>query len=488
MWNFNKNNNQIKKEKIYYTLNYKSNIFLKDKGNIRVYEILSENKKINGIVVYQLESDKKYFLITTVGLTVYYDSVKDLLHSNKNNFPKDATRNIFIKKFLKSSNFFNQSLLKNKLYKFIFFIIFLITPIIYTGINSNYFQNYINSFRSENIPESPDKIFEKYKSSVVLIASEFYYEIATESIVCYYSPSTERKIFFSKEDVLNNLSFSTGTGFVISRNGEIITNNHVVNHKDENFKNELVNFFSEENSKIYSKIKMYGDSINQVNYTLDQFSNQLDLFDKEELLTKNSEYINKRNLLIDIYNSIDNLNFNNSVSKLIIHRLGVAYNNTHVSDFNDLQECVVVKTSENEKIDLALIQTKNKTFNTKPNLIFNFEDNNPNTIENPEKYKKRNIKNPIKINEDVFMIGFNQGFSLANTKQGIKSQFTSGKISQENDGERILYTIPTLEGSSGSPIVDKWGNLVGVNFAKIRNSQSFSFGVPVYEVKKFYEK
>lgn len=86
------------------------------------------------------------------------------------------------------------------------------------------------------------------------------------------------------------------------------------------------------------------------------------------------------------------------------------------------------------------------------------------------------------------MIGFNRGFLLANTKQGIKSQFTSGKISQEGDGEKILYTIPTLEGSSGSPIVDKWGNLVGVNFAKLTNSQNFSFGVPVYEVKKFYEE
>ena len=168
--------------------------------------------------------------------------------------------------------------------------------------------------------------------------------------------------------------------------------------------------------------------------------------------------------------------------------MGIAYNDTHVTEFDDLQECVVVKTSENEKIDLALIQTKSKSFNTKPKFIFNFKDNNPNIIENPEKNKERNIKNPIKINEDVFMIGFNRGFSLANTKQGIKSQFTSGKISQENDGERILYTIPTLEGSSGSPIVDKWGNLVGVNFAKITNSQSFSFGVPVNEVKKFYEE
>ena len=104
---------------------------------------------------------------------------------------------------------------------------------------------------------------------------------------------------------------------------------------------------------------------------------------------------------------------------------------------------------------------------------------------------KRSLKIPPKsvLSFGSFSLdNFNHGFSLANTKQGIKSQFTSGTISQESDGERILYTIPTLQGSSGSPIIDKWGNLVAVNFAKISVTQSFSFGVPLKEVIKFYEE
>ena len=156
---------------------------------------------------------------------------------------------------------------------------------------------------------------------------------------------------------------------------------------------------------------------------------------------------NQKDNLVEKYKIFNNVNFNNSSSKLVIYKLGIAYNDTYVTEFDDMQECVVVKLSDKENVDLALIQTKNKTFNTKPKSIFNFKDNNPNVFENPEKTKERDIKKPVKINEDVFMIGFNRGFSLANTKQGIKSQFTSGKISQENDGERILYTIPTLEGS-----------------------------------------
>lgn len=337
-------------------------------------------------------------------------------------------------------------------------------------------------------PNAPEKIFNDYKSSVVLIVSQYYYEVYADNVTYYYSPSSEKKIYITEEEVLENLSSSTGTGFIISEKGEIITNNHVVNQKDENYKTELVNLYEKAKSNILYEVRSYTDTIEQIKTTYNQYSDQMDYYEKQDYENRYDVAINGRKNLVDLYKLIDNVDFSNSTSKLIIHKLGIAYNDSHVTEFDDLQECVVVKTSVNDKVDLALIQTKNKTFNNEPNLIFNFNDNNPNVVESPEKYKERNIKNPIKINEDVFMIGFNRGFSLAKTKQGIKSQFTSGKISQENDGERILYTIPTLEGSSGSPIVDKWGNLVGVNFAKITNSQSFSFGVPVNEVKKFYEE
>lgn len=337
-------------------------------------------------------------------------------------------------------------------------------------------------------PEAPEKIFEKYKSSVVLIASQYYYEVSSGNSIYYYSPSTEKKLYFTKDEVLNNLSFSTGTGFIISENGEIITNNHVVNQKDENYKIELINFYERAKSTIVNDVRMYNDTIEQIKHTYNQYSDQMEYYEKQNFEKRYDDLTVKKSFLVDLYGRIENIDLNNSTSKLVIHKLGIAYNDTHVTEFDDLQECVVIKTSDNEKIDLALIQTKNKNLNNKPAFIFNFKDNNPNILEDPEINKERDIKNPIKINQDVFMIGFNRGFSLANTKQGIKSQFTSGKISQENDGERILYTIPTLEGSSGSPIVDKWGNLVGVNFAKITNSQNFSFGIPVNEVKKFYDQ
>ena len=337
-------------------------------------------------------------------------------------------------------------------------------------------------------PELPENLFEKYKSSVVLIVNQYYYVIQSGEDTYYYSPSSHEKIFTSEEEVLKNLSMSTGTGFIISNEGEIITNRHVVNPKDENYKKELYSYYQIYITDLSKKAAMYNDSIESIKSYYYENSSSMDDYQKEEV-EKKYKYLSEAKSIIENFGGeLQKVDFSEADIKLVSVNIGIAYDNTFVKDWEDLQECVVIKESEDDNVDLALIQTKNKSFNIEPDFIFNFQDNNPNVIENPENNKERDIKKPVKINEDVFMIGFNRGFSLANTKQGIKSQFTSGKISQENDGERILYTIPTLEGSSGSPIIDKWGNLVGVNFAKIKDSQNFSFGVPVNEVKKFYEE
>jgi V8-like Glu-specific endopeptidase len=337
-------------------------------------------------------------------------------------------------------------------------------------------------------PEPPEVLFDKYKSSVVLIANQYYYEVNIDGIICYYSPASEQKIFLYEKDVLQNLSSSTGTGFIISENGEIITNNHVVNPKDENYIDEFSKF-----SEIKKIILI--DNINSVNEEItnleDAYYNSPSSEDpaQEHAIFSNEHYLltSKRDILLNGYQIFYNANIYNSTSKLVIYKLGIAYNDTEITDFGDLQECKVVRLSDIEIVDLALIQTLNKTFNTYPTNIFNFDDNNPNIASNPKEYAERDITNPVKINDDVFMIGYNRGFSLAKTQLGIKSQFTSGKISQECDGERILYTIPALGGSSGSPVVDKWGNLIGVNFASLTGSQSFNFAIPVYELLRFYK-
>jgi S1-C subfamily serine protease len=63
---------------------------------------------------------------------------------------------------------------------------------------------------------------------------------------------------------------------------------------------------------------------------------------------------------------------------------------------------------------------------------------------------------------------------------------TSGKLTQSPDGQRLLYSIPTMQGSSGSPVINEFGSLVGVNFAKLSGTDNFNFGIPIEAVRNFY--
>ena len=55
-------------------------------------------------------------------------------------------------------------------------------------------------------------------------------------------------------------------------------------------------------------------------------------------------------------------------------------------------------------------------------------------------------------------------------------------------GQTLLYRIPTVQGSSGSPIIDAYGKFVGVNFAKQNGYDNFNFGIPAKQVVSFYNE
>ena len=213
------------------------------------------------------------------------------------------------------------------------------------------------------------------------------------------------------------------------------------------------------------------------------------------------EITNQQNELEESYNeaneTIEGLKGLTDPSALKITprcQLGIAYNDTYVtneSDFFGLNACVVTKVSKQDDVDLALIQLKNKTT---PDKAFVFDVSS-------EKAEAKNIVEQIadffnnekgdgelKINQQLYMIGYNAGLTLGATKQGIKVQMTSGKLTQLPDGQRLLYSIPTVQGSSGSPVIDEKGQFIGVNFAKLSVSDNFNFGIPKEVVKKFNEE
>jgi V8-like Glu-specific endopeptidase len=141
-------------------------------------------------------------------------------------------------------------------------------------------------------------------------------------------------------------------------------------------------------------------------------------------------------------------------------------------------KCNVLATSEDENVDLALLQTTNKKL---PDTSIKLIDLSRIGMSNADSVLP-------KMSERLILIGYNRGTDLANTTAGIQAQLTDGKVSQNTDAYKLMYTIPTLPGSSGSPVMDDKGRLVSVNFAGMSETQSFNYGIQPKQIKSFLEE
>jgi hypothetical protein len=212
---------------------------------------------------------------------------------------------------------------------------------------------------------------------------------------------------------------------------------------------------------------------------------------------KLDEIKNQQNELEQSYNETTNIleglnGIDPSSLKIIpVCKIGLAYNNTYVTseeDFFGSNSCVVTKVSEKDDVDLAQIQLKNQTTPEKAYIfdVLGEKEQEKTIFERINDFMSKNKdEGQLKIDQQLYMIGYNAGLILGTTKQGIKVQMTSGKLTQLPDGQRLLYSIPAVQGSSGSPILDASGNLVGVNFAKLNGTDNFNFGIPLDKVRQF---
>ena len=336
--------------------------------------------------------------------------------------------------------------------------------------------------------KSDEQIEQEVSSGVVLVQNQSYYEVVFsngESI--YFSSFDEEdgvKGIATEEDSVEVVT-SYGTGFFVSEDGKIVTNAHVVSNmvsdKDvnksvssliSNLKKLFSTLYNESNEKYEKAVAYYNYANTSDEVSYEDFYKIRDY--RDAIKKERDEYAEYYNGLDEIRASDSEIKYHNEVS--------IAYNDTYVTNTRDFISCVVTKTDSEH--DLAILQIKDKK-TPEGKYIFSVEEEDP-----LEKYtwKEELTK---KISEDknskLFMTSFNLGPKLALTKEGIKSQFNHGSISQKTD-ERIMYSIPTLPGSSGSPVVNLQGQLVAINFAGLNGTQSFNYGIRVKYLKNLLNK
>jgi len=357
--------------------------------------------------------------------------------------------------------------------------------------------------------KTPEQLFEERASGVVVILNEFYYELKLPNGNKVYftgidSDGDLENFTPDEEQIKKNRQIMTGTGFFVDNKGTIMTNRHVAQPQLDKTqaKAAYIELIKSAKSLIALGLsqmqEQYADLERQKekSYVYDPYSGDAyyDLDRMNSIDQKKAEIEEAYEELNETYEGLNGLTDPASLKISVVSQLGIAYNDTYVTSRDDFfrnNACVVARMSSKEDVDLALIQLKNKTTPSNAYVfdILGKDDGAESIVEQAKNlFSGKNNDKDLKINQDLYMIGYNAGLALGTTRQGIKVQMTTGKLTQLPDGQRLLYSIPTVQGSSGSPIIDAYGNFVGVNFAKLNGSDNFNFGIPAQQVVSFYNE
>lgn len=354
-----------------------------------------------------------------------------------------------------------------------------------------------------------EQLYEQTSSGVVLIQNTYYYKITLSNNGFYstnyvFSKLQDGELKNISHTISNNFnevndtikSTTFGTGFIISPRGTIVTNSHVINPT------------TNKNLIYQALIRYLKEQIDYCNQQLEETRNRLEIFEREIRDNKKldsqgyammMEGIQSSRKWIDTFtqyrnNRIRDLSLSNFDVELC-SEIKIAYNGSHITSSNDLIDCFVVKDVPNYDLGIIQIADANEFWN-----VCKLDDTpkwscEPTHLGGYITY--RNLYSDFMIPQDkyifnlynneeikLYMIGFNQGPTLALTNDGIKAQITQGYISQNTDSIKIMYSIPALQGSSGSPVVNQYGELVAINFAGINNTQGFNYGIRVERLRE----
>lgn len=334
-------------------------------------------------------------------------------------------------------------------------------------------------------PMGVDEIYKNDASGVVLIMNRFYYTINIGGSVLYFTGVDEDGSLTNLTDnlaeITRNSAVAFGTGFFISRDGNILTNRHVV--RPEIDKDVIRRALGNQIVKIRSLFEAMRDAAEE-QYNEAYYQGLYSDVDNSEQLEELRENMEEYDRNVAMLENIDLSEIRITASS----QVGIAYNGDQVSSERDFSACTVTRVSGIDDVDLALIRLNSKK-TPKGCYIFHFASGTKGKRTLLETYWQRMRRDykgrKLKAGTQLCMIGFNHGPQLAQTYRGLKSQITEGSLLQDPDEYRLMYSIPVLHVSSGSPVLNMYGDVVGVNFAKLQGTTSFNFGIPLKRIKEF---
>lgn len=270
-------------------------------------------------------------------------------------------------------------------------------------------------------------IYADHKNDVVLIYVKSGYAVKAYGKPLSSSLSVLSELDYcsidSDGDVAPGISRSTGTGFFISTDGKLLTNRHVVGSaKSEAENTEVVK------SAIQSFLYQNG-------------------------LTGLAAAVQVEYVVLSV---------------------GIVQNDTFIDNESNLIPCTILRTSDNEELDVAILQTNSKTIPSGSTYV---------------DLSKAVPTEKLKLGYEICTIGFPQSFTIGQTSVGLEANNQSGEITQERGIYQYGHNVTIHQGASGSPVYDRKGRFAGIIVSGFLGlSQGYNHAIHPAPVLEFVEQ
>lgn len=348
-------------------------------------------------------------------------------------------------------------------------------------------------------PKSAKSIYRKSASGVVLVANRYYYSMNIGGKFLYFTGINSKGNLLNLTDnvdtVTKNAQTVYGTGFFINKKGDILTNRHIVRPEidQETARVSLEASVTQIKDFMTQAEAQTAEQYNNVSEKLRAFREYASAHraapakGDEYLFLKLEELSNSYKSYKKVIAQLDEIRYD----KIIINcasNVKVAFHKSDTTESDYLKECNITKVSGLDDTDLAVIQLKTKE-TPKGKYIFHFLDKNRGKRTMFEtamlNLRSDNEARRLKGGTDLCMIGYGKNANAATDGELLKAGVYEGSILQDPDEHWIRYSLPVMDVSSGSPVLNMFGDVVCVNFANTYGNSTFNFGIPLHKIKRF---
>lgn len=319
-------------------------------------------------------------------------------------------------------------------------------------------------------PPKASEIYDNYKYNVVLVSYSYYYKVMFGSEVRYSIYENDKyELYESVKEIKSLAPVNYGTGFLISKDGKIVTSKNIINSSspkavEEELKAELKEYQNELKEDLKEKQELKDTLLKY--YILNRqdmsFAEHLEF---EEMYDGLEDEIEEVKDVLELFAKM----IRNTKVELVQNYFSIAFNETYIESIDDFINCEISQKNNND--DLLVLQISNLNSLKNNSSLFDYK-----TIYDIPK---------AKTDDKVYMISFSNIENSSQVQGRINAQFTEGTIIQEPQNKRIVYSLSSATGADGGPVIDKWGNLLAINYLDYKQSKN-NFGIPSKHIEKYF--